>query len=319
MHQTHPELSILVQDLKRNDLHDRLITVREFLRQELKPIIEGEFLEEDRDLKDHQVELLYDENFLDYLVDKYHEVARIARIVNPSYFGEVILQKPGIAVIEASHGVLTDRICGFHPHTSAIRTLPHFTRDLLKEAGFNGQIVNLGVTRAYAIRHGAGPLPTADSEMTDRLLPGSHKQDNRWQGKVRVGPMDLVLLRYAIQVCGGPEKFDGLAISCFDQVVNDGHWSLCEQYCQGNEDPIFFTKDGQVVVYPNSDEDHYNHQAGLTQKLFNCVPQITQIPVDSSADRQDLYQLCASVIHQSLGIPVRMVSFGPTELDKICK
>lgn len=316
LHQTHPELSILVRDLKRDDLKDRLVSVREFLKQELQPIIEGEFLEEDRTIKDHELNLLYDENFLDHIFRRFKEVAQIAQVVNPNFLGEVILQKSGVAVIESSHGVLTDSLYGFYPHTSAIRTIPDFAHEMLCEASFTGQMVNLGVTRAYAVRHGAGPVPTADPDMTKRLLPGSHKQDNRWQGKIRVGPMDFVLLKYAIDVCGGPKKFDGLAISCFDQVVNDGTWSLCKQYCQGNDDPVFFTKDGEIIV---SKDPNCNHQAGLTQKLFHCVPEITQIPIDPSADRENLYQLCASVIYQSLGVPVRMVSFGPSELDKICK
>lgn len=319
LHQTHPELSILVRDLKGNDLKDRLVTVREFLKQELRSIIQGNFLKEDLTIKDHEIDLLYDKTFLDHILKKFKEVARIAQIVHPSYLGEVILQKPGVAVVETSHGVLTDRVCGFNPHTSAIRTLPRFTHELLKGAGYHGQIVNLGVTRAYAIRHGAGPMPTHDPDMANRLLPGSHKQDNRWQGKVRVGPMDFVLLRYAIAACGGVKNFDGLAITCFDQAINDGNWKTCLRYSSGDEDPDFFTKEGDIVFNDESDKSHFDHQIKLTQKLWQCIPKVTSNLTDLGLNQPELYRLCASLIEDQVRVPVRMVSFGPTEADKICK
>ena len=37
-------------------------------------------------------------------------------------------------------------------------------------------IVHIGVTRGYTVRHGAGPLPTNDPAMADRLLPERHAE-----------------------------------------------------------------------------------------------------------------------------------------------
>lgn len=319
MHQKHPEFSILVRDLKKNDLKERLFSVREYLKQELKPIIEGNFLVEDQSLRDYELSLLYDDSFLDHIFKCFTKVARIAKIVDTNYLGEVILQKTGVAVVETSHGVLTDRVMGFSPHTSAIRTLPSFTNNLIKGSGYTGQIVNLGVTRAYSIRHGAGPIPTEDLEMVNRLLPGSHKQENRWQGKVRVGPMDFVLLNYAIDVCGGPEKFDGLAISCFDQVLGDDNWRICKKYSQSSDNSKFFTKDGRIIISKSSDENHLDYQTELTQKLLKCSPEIVSVPINPKASKEELFQLCSSVVNPSTGVPIRMLSFGPTELDKFLK
>ncbi len=318
MYQNHPELSIMVRDLKKNNLKERLFSVREYLKQELQPIIDGNFLVEDQPLRDYELNLLYDEGFLTHILNCFIKIAQVAKIVNTNYLGEVILSKPGVAVVETSHGVLTDRVMGFCPHTSAIRTLPIFTNNLMKGSGYNGQIVNLGVTRAYSIRHGAGPIPTADLEMTNRLLPGSHKQENRWQGKVRVGPMDFVLLNYAIEVCGGPDKFDGLAISCFDQILGDDNWRICQKYSQIDNDSKFFNKDGKIIISQSSDENHLDYQTELTQRLLKCSPEIISIPIDPKASKEELFQLCSSIVNPT-GVPVRMLSFGPTELDKFLK
>lgn len=307
----HPEMSIMAGNLLDRNLKERLYFVRESLKAELKSIIEGEFLEEDRPTHDREVNLLYDDKFLEHVTNCFTQVGKMAKIVGSDYLGEVILKKDGVAVVEPSHGVLTDRVMGFSPHTSAIRTLPCFVDQLLRESGFCGQIVNIGVTRAYAIRHGAGPLPTADPEMVKNLLPGSHKLENRWQGAVRVGPLDFVLLRYAVEICGGVTKFDGIALSCFDQVIKNGDWKICQRYKDEGEN---------ITVCHNSDEiDQLAYQTELTKKLFGCIPELNSIKLDPNLDQEKLFQLSNSLFYQSVGIPVRMVSFGPTELDKFLK
>jgi adenylosuccinate synthase len=189
---------------------------------------------------------------------------------------------------------------------------------MLKEAGYEGQIVNIGVHRAYEIRHGAGPMPTADPKMAENLLPGSNKAENRYQGKVRVGPLDLNLLRYAIEVCGGPSAFDGLAITWFDQIQKNGEWHLCDHYRNTNHQ-TYFKPSGEIKVRRGYGKEQYRYQQELGQQLLSCEPEITTHKVSSTAERDNLYSLCAGVLKEKLRIPVRMVSFGPTELEKICK
>jgi len=310
-------LSIHAGDLSQADLPGRLAAIREQIITDLASVIKAEFLPEDRANAEREIGLLYDETFLDYVIERCQEVARRAKIVDHDYLRREILSQDGVAVVESSHGVLTDHYQGFHPHTSAIRTLPCFTHDMLKDAGYEGQIVKLGVTRAYQIRHGAGPMPTADETMTEQLLPGSHKEENRYQGKVRVGPLDLVLLRYAIAACGGPNTFDGLAISWFDQIKRNGVWHLCHRY--HDADPEYFTTEGNIRIRYGDDNLQLAYQETLGEKLKGCIPEneTYQLPLD--ADNNQLYELCAEVLGEKLKVPVRMVSFGPTERDKTCK
>jgi len=314
----YPELAIYVRDLSRPDLHDLVAAVQEQQARDLAGIINMDFLPSDRAAAKEEIDRLYDTGFTNYIVARFREAARRAKIVDHDYLRREVFSRDGVVVVESSHGVLTDHFHGFHPHTSAIRTLPCFTRVMLRDTGYNGQIVNVGVHRAYQIRHGAGPMPTDDPLVVEHLLPGSHKADNRYQGKVRVGPLDLELLRYAVAVCGGPSAFDGLAITWFDQIQANGAWRVCRHY-RNTSGPPFFSPSGAINVRRGAGAEQLEYQEALGRQLKNCLPEIETHAVPLDAEREDLYSLCAGVLQAELEIPVRLVSFGPTERDKMCK
>jgi adenylosuccinate synthase len=246
-----------------------------------------------------------------------HEFAAQKRIVPDDYLANNVLRRNGVVVSESSHGVLTDRYTGFHPHTSALRTLPQFIKAMYEDAGYDGEIVSLGIHRGYTIRHGAGPMPTHSPSMSESLLPGSNKDENRWQGKVRVGPLDMVLLRYALAACG-TDAFDGLAITWFDQVQKAGVWSYAERYALPHSAQCF-DESGALRVRKGEDEAQLQFLSQLTGALQGCVPEVTSVPLLSTNSRDELYELCAGILQAHLGVPVRMISFGPTLRDKVCK
>lgn len=314
----YPDLAIRARDLSGPRLHDQIAATRECVRRDLEKIMEGPFLGNDRDEAEKEIRLLGDDHFLDYVVVRFRDASERVRVVDHDFLQDKVLGRDGIVVVESSHGVLTDHYYGFHPHTSAIRTLPSFTLAMLKEAHYSGEVVNLGVTRAYQIRHGAGPMPTADSGMSESLLPGSHKEENRYQGKVRVGPLDLVLLRYAVEACGGVNAFNGIAVTWFDQVQKNGAWHICDRYA-GASDPTYFTPTGAIRVRHELNNARLAFQEQLGRTLQGCVPEVASVPIAPDADRDSLYDLCAGIIGEKLGVPVRLVSFGPTERDKICR
>lgn len=316
--QRFPELAIRARDLSRDNLKAMVAAVREQIRRDLQALICGEFLPEDREMVAEEVSLLNDDAFLEYIVTRFREVSRLAKIVDPEYLGREVFSKDGPVVVEKSHGILTDHFHGFHPHTSAIRTLPCFEQAMLRESGFAGQIVNVGVFRGYSVRHGAGPMPTADEAMAETLLPGSSKQENRFQGKIRVGPLDLVLLRYAIEVCGGQNAFDGLAVTWFDQISANKNWHICRRY-RGAENQTFFSPKGEIIVRQGTDAEQLVFQQRLGEQLKNCTPVIESCDVPPVGEREKTFSLCAGVLQEELGVPVRLVSFGRTEQDKLCK
>lgn len=310
-------LAIRVSDLSLPGLKTRLVANREFIKKYLETIICGEFLPDDRQEAAKEISLLEDDGFLDHVLMRFREASARIKIVGSEFLGRKVLSKKGVAVVESSHGILTDCHYGFHPHTSALRTLPCFTHEMLRDAGYRGKVVNLGVTRAYAIRHGAGPMPTDDPAMYESLLPGSHKEENRYQGKARVGPLDLVLLKYAVEVCGDPTAFDGLAITWFDQIRLNQAWQLCHSY-RNDDDRTFFSPSGNINVRRYDRYFQRFHQENLGKQLQTCEPEITTYPVASDTKQETCFRICADVLYASLGVPVRMVSFGPTEKDKFC-
>ncbi len=305
----YPELTIRAHDLGEPNLRDLLVAIREKIYENVYPLtVAGEFLPADLEQVKEEIALLEDPRLLDFTVERFQEVSKRVRIVGAEHLRQILI-RDGVVVVESSHGVLTDCYQGFHPHTSAIRTLPCFTHAMLHDAGYDGEVVNLGVSRAYQIRHGAGPMPTANPAMAECLLPGSHKEENRYQGKVRVGPLDLVLLRYAIACCGGAATFDGLAITWFDQIQKNGSWQICNQY-----DGV-----GDLAVRFGTDQIQLRHQEQLGRRLNECRPRVEELPIASDADRDKLFDLCAEVLSEKLGVNVRMVSFGPSEQDKVCR
>lgn len=261
-------------------------------------------LESDIDEYDSELKMFNDDGFFDYIVDTYESLFHVLSVVNEVSHIRSTLNVPGTMIVENSHGVLTDNIVGFHPHTSALRTLPKFNYEYFHSHGFSGEYVNIGVHRAYSIRHGAGPLPTHDPSMNEKLLPGSNKDENRYQGKVRVGPLDFLLLRYALRYSG---NVDGLAITWFDQVGKKGSWDICNLY-------EYWYMDSCVSV--NTDIPvHNNHKT--PNALINATPVIETISLPNSLTEQ--FELCSRIVQEKLNVPVDLVSFGPRDRNKVLR
>jgi len=118
------------------------------------------------------------------------------------------------AVLEGSQGVLLDEWRGFHPYTTWSTVTLHHALAIAGEAGID-ELCTLGVIRCYLTRHGAGPMPTRDRDLEEAIADRGNPP-NPWQGRIRCGWPDLVLLRYAVAAAGGP--IDGLVINGLDQL-----------------------------------------------------------------------------------------------------
>jgi adenylosuccinate synthase len=136
-------------------------------------------------------------------------VGRRIRIASWDQIAETL--RGGNLVFEGAQGVLLDEWHGFHPHTTWSTTTGDNARAVFINAGVGGDLKTVGVTRAYATRHGQGPFPS-ENGLGPRA--GEHNEGGGWQGPFRVGWFDAVLTRYAIGVDGG---VDALAVTCVDQ------------------------------------------------------------------------------------------------------
>jgi adenylosuccinate synthase len=123
-------------------------------------------------------------------------------------------------VFEGAQGVLLDETFGFHPYTTWSDCTTNNAQALI--AGYLGgaEQEQIGVVRTHAVRHGPGPLPTETREISVK----EHNAEHPWQGRVRYGWFDAVLVRYALRVLEGPTT---LAVTHADAR---GPWKACRAW-----------------------------------------------------------------------------------------
>ncbi len=191
----------------------------------------------------------------------------------------------GPVIFEGAQGVLLDEWLGFHPFTTWSTCTPANARTMLKSRGFSGPLQTLGVLRSYTTRHGAGPLPTE----TASLAPELQNSDKGWQGSFRQGWLDLVLMRYALEVC----PVDALVLTHLDRVRPG--WKYCSAY----EAPFERPRPGVPC--------DLQHQRELGQALFRAKPILHQAP--DAARFVDWLQ-------DELRTPIAVTSRGPRRDQK---
>ncbi len=196
-------------------------------------------------------------------------------------------------VLEGAQGVLLDEAYGFHPHTTWSDCTPRQALALLRECAWDGAVDVLGVARAYATRHGEGPLVTEDRALTV-ALPEPHNTGAGWQGAFRVGHADGVALRYAIAAC---ERVDALAIARVDRVAPPA---------MRREIAVAYELEGRRVSELRAGAD-LEAQAALTRALAGARPEYA-----SSAD----VAAHLAAIEREAGVRIAVVSEGPTARDK---
>lgn len=198
----------------------------------------------------------------------------------------------GNVVFEGAQGVLLDETYGFHPHTTWTNTTAAPALELLDAHDALGGALTVGVLRAYATRHGAGPFPSESVELTARLRDDENG-DGAWQGPFRVGWFDVPLARYALSVC----PVDEVAVTCLDRAEPFGmEWRGCVGYA------------GAEPVRALSTCDKLFHGERLTDLLRSSAPLL--LPLEPSAEAY------AWVLDRMLDVPATLFSYGPTAADK---
>ena len=218
------------------------------------------------------------------LVLLYREFAAAVRIVGPAALASFAAQ--GTLVFEGAQGVLLDEWRGLHPHTTWSTVEPRHARAMI--AGLGARPYVLGVTRTYLTRHGAGPFPTEDPSLA---LPEAHNAIGEYQGAFRVGHFDPILLRYAIEACGG---VDGLAVTHLDQRAGV------------RSATAYLTDDGVVDAVHCGPWQDLAYQERLTRLLHTARPVLEDLPADT-----------ADAIAARLRVPVVLTAAGPARADRV--
>lgn len=226
-----------------------------------------------------ETDILYDVFHRAYIVPT--EMAHI-RIVDDSHW-TAIKERTGTIVFEGAQGVLLDEKHGMAPHNTWTNTTLDHARPMLES--YAGKITALGITRAYSTRHGPGPFPSYDRELTEQL-PDPNNGFGPWQREFRVGPLDLVLMRYAMRYVA----LDGLALTCLDRV----------------EYPLRVVTGYQNGQWTGPEVPHLSGRE-LTDFVSECTPSYTWLT--------NIDQLWEK-LEETTGTPIRVVSFGPKAQHK---
>ncbi|HEX9387884.1 MAG TPA: adenylosuccinate synthetase [Anaerolineales bacterium] len=283
---------------KLNFLRDAKIAQLEMLMKNLSDI----------DPASDDLNVLYDPGIVETTADIYKYFSELISIVEPSYLRE-ILNEPGTTIFEGAQGVLLDEWYGFYPYNSWSTLTFKNADSLLRENDFAGETIKLGLVRAYATRHGAGPFVTEDEALTAQVQD-YHNQNNDWQRGFRVGYLDFVAVRYALAVTG---KIDGLVITNLDRMDAIPAWRMCELYKyvgdQVNAAEYFDLQDSSIrdIKVP-SDPTNLIKQEELTKLLLDMRPIYMNCQKNKNA--------YIEFISRKLNIPVAIISAGPTALEK---
>ena len=225
------------------------------------------------------------------VADVYRAVAGKVTLAGDGYLKELLSAGP--VVFEGAQGILLDEWHGFHPYTTWSTTTFANAETLLRENGAGG--AKLGVTRTYQTRHGPGPFPTEDLTLD---LTEPHNADGRWQGPVRVGHLDAVVLGYAAAVAAG---VDAVALTHLDTACRHADTL---RICHGYEiDGKFLT-----TLVPGPPRELVDQEV-LTAALLRARP-LYDPAERSTADEW------ADAVADILRAPVVIRSHGPAAADK---
>ncbi len=235
------------------------------------------------------------------VANRYHEVACRINVTKSTLHD---LHQAGTVVFEGAQGVLLDQDVGFHPHTTwsdctswnAVAMIMGSLNPVTTEI--------VGVVRAYATRHGAGPFPTRDQEL-EAALPDPRNGGGP-QGDFRVGWFDAVATRYALRACEQvyQGKVDYLAITNLDRLDDlpfDRFPTLrvCDRYRHPRGGVVSDFSPGIDLAA----------QERTTRELASVAP------VYLEYDRSQCINM-SQIIPDLVGVPARIHSWGPTYTDK---
>jgi adenylosuccinate synthase len=213
---------------------------------------------------------------------------KVINIVSDDYISKEL--RKGYNIFEGSQGVLLDERRGFHPHTTWSTTTQERAQILLKEANLErGNVI--GVTRSYATRHGAGPMPSElKDDKTVSLFPENHNGYGVFQGGWRIGDLDLPLLEYGTRANGG---VDEVAITHLDIPYKKAVTSY---------------KDLDTIPTDYFNENRQKQEVFL--KGLNKAHE-SKVTIDITSEEQ-----LVGLVEDACKAPCTIKSYGPTWRDK---
>jgi adenylosuccinate synthase len=238
------------------------------------------------------------------IADHFKAWARKVEIMDEMQVASLINDSETV-VFEGAQGALLDEAWGFHPYTTWTDTTTCNAHLILQEAEFRDEIVSIGVVRVYMTRHGAGPLPTEDAELT-MAFKDRYNPTNPWQRAFRCGWFDVPAIHYAKTFVG---HIDGLAITHLDAVEKHARWMFCPKYDKPVYGDLSFNRNRAAGPLGFYDKTGFIGMDGLTKRVLKAEPVLSALPGAKAEDIVDTIGLYTS-------LPLVATSSGPTRADK---
>lgn len=250
--------------------------------------------------------ILESEGALDGWIAQATRVATLG-LVTPDTTLAAWMAEVEAVVFEGAQGVLLDEWNGFHPYTTWSCCTLDNAMELLAQAAPGAEVERIGVLRAYAMRHGPGPLPTETAEVRSAIC--EHNRFGEWQGAVRYGWFDAVLARYALEVVG---PLEALAVTHLDAPPRLGRWRLAAGYhlppaAETRELVAESTAAGLTTALAPPPERCLARQQRLTELLAAARPCYRTCEPDEEAVLRETEEV--------LGRPIDLISRGPRAAD----
>ncbi len=221
------------------------------------------------------------------------------------------------AVFEGAQGLLIDGARGLLPNTTCLDTSARYAYTLRDD------LLKLGAVKAFLSRHGPGVFPTESAEVSSRVRD-KNQESTFWNGAMRFGWFDAVLLRYAQRING----VEALCVSALDQLDAFDTLRVCVGYRYSG--PVDAEFHGMFDSVPAPGGERYIREliksgTQVSRYLMGCTPVYETVPgwqtptgaCEKAADLPPQCRRYLDLIERQTGLPVALVSVGPARNRKL--
>lgn len=232
----------------------------------------------------------------------------------------VLIENYNTIIFEGSQGLLIDKFFGIKPNTTFLDTTNKFAIEI---SHCRKNIHKIGIAKAFTSRHGFGIFPTETIEVSSKISD-KNQDSSFWNGSIRFGWFDAILLRYAQKV----NQVDELYLSSLDKLDTFETIKICNEYIFTDViDETFprifdfyISQFGEIVI-----TDIKENNETLTKYLEKCIPKYICVDgwksdISHISDKSCLPENCLkyiSTLENLIHIPITIISVGPTRNNKI--
>lgn len=214
---------------------------------------------------------------------------------------EATLRRGGYVVFEGAQGTMLDIDHGTYPYVTSSNTVAGAAST---GCGIGPKELGevLGVMKSYTTRVGGGPFPTEAEEGIASLLREKGGEYGATTGRPRrIGWLDIPLLRYAVRLNGA----DALVVTKLDTLSGLGRLKVC----------VAYELDGRrLESFPESAEK-LSRVRPIYRELDGWVlgeEERRRLPEEGYGALPREARRYIEFVEEELGVPVRLVSVGPS-------